>query len=169
MNDAAPLIISALFAGPDQAWFDELRAEHFPRERNHLAAHLTLFHQLPPSLLDECRRRLADATGAPPPAARLAGLMNLGGGTAIRIHAPGLEEIRGALADAFSSCLTAQDRNGWRPHVTVQNKVRSSEAAALQTRLFASLTERPVRLAALALWKYRGGPWELVSRHPFRA
>ena len=33
--------------------FDRLRAEHFPPERNHLAAHVTLFHALPGEHLDE--------------------------------------------------------------------------------------------------------------------
>ena len=35
----------------DQAAFDRLRTAHFPPERNQLAAHLTLFHHLPPSAL----------------------------------------------------------------------------------------------------------------------
>jgi hypothetical protein len=47
---AGPLIVTVLMAAPDQAWFDRLRIAHFPPERNHLAAHLTLFHAIPPML-----------------------------------------------------------------------------------------------------------------------
>lgn len=166
--EAAPLIVSALFAAADHAWLDGLRRAHFPPERNVLAAHLTLFHHLPPSLAPELRRRLADATrGVRAPRAEAAGLIGLGRGVAIRIVSPDLMDIRAELARAFSGLLTPQDQAGWRPHVTIQNKVAPDEARALERRLSADFTPRAVKLAALAAWHYRGGPWELMSRHPF--
>jgi hypothetical protein len=167
-GDAAPLIVSALFAAQDQAWLDDLRRAHFPPDRNYLAAHLTLFHHLAPSLLRETADRLGRLAVESAPRARLAGLMNLGRGTAVRIDSPELVAMREALADAFRTMLTPQDQAGWRPHVTIQNKVDPAVAKALQQRLPADDFHRPVRIAALALWHYRGGPWELVSRHPFR-
>ena len=42
-----PLIVTALLDEAAQERFDRLRREHFPPERSHLAAHLTLFHHLP--------------------------------------------------------------------------------------------------------------------------
>ena len=42
-----PLIVTALLDEVAQERFDRLRREHFPPERNHLDAHLTLFHRLP--------------------------------------------------------------------------------------------------------------------------
>ena len=163
----APIIVSALFAPADHAWFDGLRRAHFPPERNVLAAHLTLFHHLPPAIAPELRRRLAELVRTTPPRALAAGLLNLGRGVAIRIESPELEAIRAELADAFAGMLTPQDRAGWRPHVTIQNKVAPAEAKALLAALRAGFTPRPVAIAGLAAWWYRGGPWEPLSRHMF--
>ncbi len=165
---SAPVIVSALFGRQDQAGFDALRREHFPRERNVLAAHLTLFHHLPPSALDELKRRLNGATrGVRAPAARASGLMSLGRGVAIRIESPGLTEIRRELCLAFAGLLTPQDAGGWRPHVTIQNKVAPSLAKLLLTALGKEFQPRDVEIAGLAAWYYRGGPWEPISRHMF--
>ncbi len=168
MSETAPIIVSALFGDADFARLDSLRREHFPPERNQLSAHLTLFHHLAPSLAPELRQRLAAATrGQPRPRATLAGLMNLGRGVAFRIESPELEAIRADLADAFAPMLTPQDSAGWRPHVTIQNKVQPADARALLTKLSAGFSPRPLVVTGLASWWYRGGPWEPLSRHMF--
>ena len=164
----APIIVTALFGRQDQAWFDGLRREYFPPERNVLDAHLTLFHHLPPSAENELKHRLAQCTrGVPGPRARAAGLMSLGRGVAFRIEAPELVAIRRDLADAFAGLLTPQDAGGWRPHVTIQNKVSPSVAKLLLQSLSAGFAPREVEIAGLATWWYRGGPWEPLSRHMF--
>lgn len=165
--DAAPLIVSAPFGPDDFAWLDALRRAHFPAERNQLDAHLTLFHHLPPSSEAELRRRLGEAARGPAPHAIAAGPINLGRGVAIRIESPGLAAIRADLAEAFHGLLTPQDAAGWRAHVTIQNKVAPEAARVLLESLRADFRPRPVALAGLALWRYRGGPWEAVSRHMF--
>lgn len=165
---AAPLIVSALFGPEDFAWLDGLRRAHFPPERNQLAAHLTLFHHLPPSLAPELARRLGEATRRPPPPATVAGVMGLGRGVALRIESEGLAAIRAELAEAFAGLLTPQDAGGWRAHVTIQNKVQPAEAKALRDALAAGFRPRPLKIAGLAAWRYRGGPWELASKHGFR-
>jgi hypothetical protein len=165
---SAPIIVSALFGPVDFAWLNELRRAHFPAERNQLDAHLTLFHHLPPSIAPELKRRLAELTRGSPPTAVADGLIGLGRGVAIRINSPGLEDIRGELASAFHNLLTPQDAARWRPHVTIQNKVHPADAKALQAALAETFRTRPVRISGLAAWWYRGGPWELLSRHPFR-
>ncbi|QDX25623.1 2'-5' RNA ligase family protein [Sphingomonas suaedae] len=168
MNGPAPIIVSALFGRRDQAEFDALRREHFPPERNVLPAHLTLFHHLPPSALDELKHRLNAATrGVRAPPAKAAGLMALGRGVAVRIESPGLTAIRRALCEAFAGLLTPQDAGGWRPHVTIQNKVAPSMAKLLLGALGKDFRPREVEIAGLAAWYYRGGPWELISRHMF--
>ena len=121
---AAPIIVTATMGAADQRFFDTLRAAHFPPERNYLAAHITLFHQLPPSALDELDgliRRIAADT--PPPAARLRELYSLGKGVAYRIDSPDLLAIRERIAEHFTGMLTAQDQGTPRLHITVQNKV----------------------------------------------
>ena len=164
----APIIVTALFGKADTAWFDGLRRAHFPAERNQLPAHLTMFHHLAPSLEDELKRRLAGETrGVRAPLARVAGLMSLGSGTAFRIESPGLVDIRDRLVDAFAPMLMPQDSAGWRPHVTIQNKVSPHEAKALLQVLQADFTPRSLQIAGLASWWYRGGPWAPLSRHMF--
>ena len=41
-----PLIVTLALDEAAEARFDGLRQEHFPLERNHLRAHVTLFHAL---------------------------------------------------------------------------------------------------------------------------
>ena len=164
----APIIVTALLGSEDQAWFDELRRTHFPPERNHLAAHLTMFHHLPPSIAAEVKRRLADETrGVRAPEARVTAPFSLGRGVAYRIDSPELAAVRARLAEAFAGLLTPQDQAGWRAHVTVQNKVEPAAAKALLAELSRGFVARPVKIAGLASWWYRGGPWEPLSRHAF--
>jgi hypothetical protein len=164
----APIIVTALFERPDQSWLDAQRQQHFPAERNQLAAHLTMFHHLPPSVEDELKHRLTGFTrGVRAPEARVSGLFSLGRGVAYRIDAPALAAIRAELADAFAPLLTPQDAGGWRPHVTIQNKVQPNVARLLLAELSREFRPRPVALAGLGAWWYRGGPWEPLSRHMF--
>jgi hypothetical protein len=164
----SPIIVTALFGKADTVWFDGLRRAHFRAELNHLPALLTMLHHLAPSLEYELKRRLAGETGGVrAPVARLAGLMSLGNGTAFRIESPGLVDIRDRLVDAFAPMLMPQDSAGWRPHVTIQNKVSPAGARALLRTLEADFTPRPVQIAGLASWWYRGGPWAPLSRHMF--
>ena len=161
--------MTALFGKADTAWFDALRRAHYPPQRNQLQAHLTMFHHLAPSLSEELKHRLAEETHrVRPPSARLAGLVSLGQGTAFRVESPGLADIRDRLADAFAPMLMPQDSAGWRPHVTIQNKVAPAEAKALLQRLQADFTPRPVAIAGLASWWYRGGPWEEIASYKFK-
>jgi 2'-5' RNA ligase len=168
MSAPAPIIVTALLGRRDQAEFDALRRAHFPPERNYLDAHLTLFHHLPPSVENELKRRLSEVTrGQRAPPARAAGLMSLGRGVAVKIDSPGLAAIRRDLCEAFGSVLTPQDAGGWRPHVTIQNKVAPAVAKLLLASLSADFRPREVEIAGLAAWWYRGGPWEPLSRHMF--
>lgn len=78
-----------------------------------------------------------------------------------------LEDIRADLADAFSGLLTPQDAAPWRPHVTIQNKVHPREARALLDTLERDFRPRPLAIAALGAFYYRGGPWEPIARFAF--
>lgn len=165
---SAPLIVTALFGPGDDGWLQQLRRTHYPADRNQVPAHLTLFRQLPPSLEAELSQRLAAATAAPPPRAMVAGLVDLGEGTALRVECAELEAIREELAGAFHGLLMPQDRAPWRPHVTIQNKVAPKEARALQQRLRAVFEPRPLAIRGLATWRYLGGPWQPLKTHSFR-
>jgi 2'-5' RNA ligase len=167
-HPAAPLIVTATFGDGDNGWLQEMRRAHYPPERNRVPAHLTLFRQLPPSAQSEIARRLAAHAAAPPPAAEIAGIMDLGEGTALRVASVALEEIRHDLAVALQGLLTAQDQGSWTPHVTLQNKVETREARRLQQQLAVTFQRRPLSLKGLALWRYLGGAWEPVKLWSFR-
>lgn len=162
------LIVTAELAPADFAWLDRLRTAHFPPERNRLPAHLTMFHALPPSAEEEVRRQLALHAAAPPPRALLDALYSLGEGVAFRVRSDALHAIRDSVAEHFHGSLSAQDDCGWRPHVTVQNKVSGKEARALLAALTVEFEPRPLGVAGLALHRYLGGPWEALARYPFR-
>ena len=94
--------------------------------------------------------------------------MDLGGGVAFRIVSEDLDRIRDDLADAFHGMLGAQDRGGWRPHVTIQNKVSIREARQLVDALEAGFVPRPLGIRGLGLHRYMSGPWETLQTWPFR-
>ena len=165
---AGALIVTAELGQADLAWLDSLRRHHYPAERNRLPAHLTMFHALPPSLEGEARHRLARAAKTPPPPAMVAGLMDLGGGVAFRLVSDELDAIRDELSAAFHGMLGAQDGGGWRPHVTIQNKVSNREARQLLEALEAGFQPRPLAIRGLGLHRYLGGPWETLQVWPFR-
>ena len=168
MTPHAPLIVTALFGAGDDGWLQQLRRTHYPPDRNRVPAHLTLFRHLPPSVEPELTRRLAAAVTAPPPRAELGGISDLDEGTAFRVESRELEAIRAALAEAFHGLLMPQDQTAWRPHVTIQNKVEPREARRLQQQLRATFEPRPLAIRALAVWRYRDGPWDKVREFAFR-
>ncbi|WHO37677.1 2'-5' RNA ligase family protein [Sphingobium sp. AP49] len=165
---ADPIIVTALLAAADFAWADGQRRAHFPPDRNRVPAHVTLFHHLPPSLLPELKIRLKQLCTGPAPRARLADILLLGQGVAYRIDSPDLVGLRADLADTFAGLLTPQDQAGFRPHLTIQNKVASNVARALADQLRADFRPRPLAIAGLAAWHYRGGPWEEAMAARFR-
>lgn len=153
----------------DQLHFNNLRAAHYPPERNHLAAHITLFHQLPPSCLDELDRLIRRiAADTPPPAANLREIYSLGGGVAFRIDSVDLLAIRERIADHFTGMLTLQDQGTPRLHVTVQNKVEPAQARALLAELAVGFRPRALTIAGLAAHHYLGGPWQPAFARNFR-
>ena len=162
------LIVTAELAPPDFAWLDALRRRYYPPERNQVPAHLAMFHALPPSAEAEIRRELARHAVDPTPRATIAGLLNLDTGIAYRILSDDLDAMRAEIADHCHGLLGAQDSGGWRPHVTIQNKVKPSAARLLLAELEKDFRPRPLGISALALHRYLGGPWEPIARYPFR-
>lgn len=165
---ARALIVTAELSPSDFAWLERLRRTHYPAERNQVPAHLTIFHALPPSAEPEVKGRLARIVRRSPPEALAAGLMDFGGGVAIRIVSSELDQIRDELAQELRGLLGAQDSSGWRPHVTIQNKVASKTARALKQLLEQGFTPRPLVVSGLGLHRYLGGPWERIAIYPFR-
>jgi hypothetical protein len=165
---AGALIVTAEIAQRDFSWIEGLRRAHYPPERNQAPAHLTMFHTLPPSSETELRARLARIVRQPPPLGTIASLMDLGGGVAFRVVSPELDRVRDELADELHGLLGAQDSGGWRPHITIQNKVAPKVARALKESLERSFHARPLAISGLGLHRYLDGPWERIAVYPFR-
>ena len=165
---AGALIVTAELAPPDFACLNNLRRRHYPAERNRLPAHLTMFHAIVPSAESELRQLLRVMAEQRPPRAWIAGVMDLGGGVALRVASDELDQIREEIANRLRGLLTAQDSAGWSAHVTIQNKVPSREARALIQALGDQFDRRPVRISGLGLHRYLGGPWEKLRTFPFR-
>ena len=167
--EAAPLILTLGLEETAQARFDALRRQHFPPERNLVPVHVTLFHDLPgteeEAVAEEITLRCAEVT---PFAVRVAGLRFLGRGVAYALESRTLGQLRAALARAWAPWLTAQDRQGYRPHLTIQNKAPSEAARALLAALEAEFAPFDVTATGLLLWHYRGGPWEKAGQFAFR-
>ena len=165
---AGALIVTAEIGPADLAWLDQLRRAHYPADCNRVPAHLTIFHALPPSAEAEVRSTLTRLAADRPPRASIQGVMDLGGGVAFRVESVDLDRMRRELVDHFHGLLGAQDAGGWRPHVTIQNKVAPKESRALIGRLQAGFRPRPLAIGGLGLHRYLGGPWERLAAYPFR-
>lgn len=165
----APIILTAMMKPRALAHFDALRRKHFPAERNFLPAHLTLFHHLPGPRADALIQDLKDE-------ARHEGRMEarairphfMGRGVSIIVDSLALMDFRFRLAERWSLDLVPQDRRGFRPHVTIQNKVSPDAAKALHAELSAGFRPFPFDVCGAALWWYRRGPWEPLREVRFR-
>nr|WP_058599627.1 2'-5' RNA ligase family protein [Aureimonas ureilytica] len=168
MNNESPLILTLRLDAALGARFERERRQHFPPKRNLIPAHLTLFHALPgseePGIIRHLRA-LADET--PPLPLRVSGFRFLGRGVAYEIESPALLTLRGSLAQHWKPWLTPQDAQGFRPHVTVQNKVEPEAARSLLQHLQAGFEPIDGSGTGLLLWRYLGGPWELAAEFSF--
>jgi 2'-5' RNA ligase len=88
-------------------------------------------------------------------------------GVGVFLRSPQLNALRDGLAAEWWPWLTAQDQAGFRPHVTIQNKVSAAEARRTEREVAATRIPR-IRGVGLHLWRYRNGPWEDVQLFRFR-
>lgn len=167
MTDSAPLILTLTLEDAAQVRFDALRLMHFPPDRNFLAAHVTAFHALPGERLEAVAADVRASAPSGPVAATVTGVRFLGRGVAYNLSAPEAESVRAGLAHLWHPVLNGQDRQGWSPHVTVQNKVTAEVARALYTQLTATFVPYDVQAVGWGLFCYRGGPWQHVLSVPF--
>ena len=163
-----PLILTLGLHEDDQARFERLRRLHFPPERNLIPAHVTLFHHLPGAEVDAVQAALAERCAAQPAFdVAVTGLRFLGRGVAYELQSPDLLALRRGLAGRWQEWLTLQDQQGYRPHITIQNKATAEAARALRDAMQAGFAPFTVRAEGLLLWRYLGGPWQALGQHRF--
>ncbi|MGI4760369.1 MAG: 2'-5' RNA ligase family protein [Janthinobacterium lividum] len=169
MTDA-PLILTLTLDEASQAFFDAQRKKYFPPKINYLGAHLTLFHALPGQEEAAIRKHLATvAAGQAPLPLQVTGLKFMGRGVMYTLANPDLPALHRRLQQQWQPWLSAQDQQSLRPHITAQNKVEPAVARALLAELEAGFQPFEVQGTGLALWAYRGGPWEQRQVFPFGA
>ena len=162
----ATTILTVRMDAASQSWFEGQRREHYPAKLNRIAAHLTLFHTLPQT--GDERAALSDAAAQTSQfQMQVSGLRSLGRGVAYVLQSTELAALHHRLAVSFEKHLTQQDRQGFRPHVVVQNKVTAEPARLLLTRLQTGFVPRMVTAQGLDWWEYLGGPWRLLEYFPF--
>ncbi len=167
--DQQPLILTLKLDAQTFAYFDGLRRQHFPPHRNIVPAHITLFHALPAEhefAIDATLREVSAETA--PTGLAFPALRFLGRGVAAEVDAPDLLHVRARLAAAWDNRLGAQDRQRYRPHITIQNKVAPKVARELLSQMESRFEQRPLAIAGLGLHRYLGGPWEKLAILPFR-
>lgn len=166
----APLILTLKLDSKTFNSFDWLRQQHFPREKNFLPAHITLFHALPGEQQLSIQQTLRDISSQTAIfSLSFPKLRFLGKGVAIEVDSPSLIQLRQQLAKIWYPWLSRQDRQGYRPHVTIQNKVTAEEARQLFDRMDSQWQLIEGEGEGLLLWYYRGGPWELAEAFAFQA
>ncbi|ADB33019.1 conserved hypothetical protein [Kribbella flavida DSM 17836] len=163
-----PLIVTVRLDDAGAAAFDVLRSAHYPPHLNVLRAHVTLFHQLPGHETDSVIAELTATRSDEPFALEVVGPRLLGRGVAIDLRSPTLHSLHADLARRWTPWLTRQDRQPFRPHVTIQNKVDPATARQLHDEL-ATTPWPPVSAIGWSLWRYLGGPWDPVTEIPFRS
>ncbi|TGE08467.1 2'-5' RNA ligase family protein [Hymenobacter fodinae] len=167
--DSAPLILTLALDADSQAHFNDLRQRYFPKERNYLQAHVTLFHHLPASERPAIEADLQALTSTLPLLPlRVTGLRFLGRGVAYDLENSMLQQVHKQLQATWATWLTPQDQQRLKPHITVQNKVDPAAARALHEQLTAQFAPSEATGIGLHLWAYRGGPWEKLREFAFK-
>jgi 2'-5' RNA ligase len=131
-----PFIVTLKLDANTFALVEDLRQKYFPAARNVIPAHITLFHALPVkeeisllATLDAvCSQTLALELSFP-------GLRLLGKGVAVEVSCSALLSLQKKLAAEWKQWMTPQDQQSFRPHITIQNKVRAEEARLLYEKL----------------------------------
>ena len=127
-----------------QQRFEALRKQWLPPELNQIPAHLTIFHSLPET--DNTTAILKTASRATAGfVLEVSSVRSIGRGVAIFLESREVMALQRQLSAAFLDVLSSQDRQGFRPHVVPWQ----------------------CRAVGLDLWRYLGGPWQLLRRFAF--
>jgi 2'-5' RNA ligase len=165
---ASPIILTLQLDEKSHAFFQAQRDRWFVPKLDKVPAHLTLFHKLPGDEREAVTEALGRACAAREPfELEVAEVIGLGAGVAYRLRSETLDAFRTDLARGFDAWLTPQDRQGFRAHVTVQNKVTKDTAAACRAVIEAEFEPFAALAEGLQLWSYEGGPWGALGAMGF--
>ena len=170
VHDDAPWLLTLDLDPVSTAFFERARAAHFPATRNRVPAHVMLFHRIAAEHGDELVVDLERTLGGVAPfAVAVTGVRSMGTGVAYELASERLSALRARLARLWGAWLVPQDRERYRPHVVVQNKVEARTARETLALVAASFAPFEVTATGIGLWRYRNGPWEAARAFAFAA
>ncbi len=151
-----------------QKFFNEMRKQYFPPQRNYLDAHLTLFHNLPaeePAIVDYLKQICYKRSDF---LMKVSSIVSIGNGVAYKVESPELLAIHLELQKIWKHWLILQDQQKLWPHITIQNKTDANTANQLMNHL--KVDFKPFNITALGfnLWEYKGGPWTSIEAFCFK-
>ncbi|RFZ94411.1 2'-5' RNA ligase family protein [Mucilaginibacter conchicola] len=167
--DANPLLITLKIDDVSQQYFNALRKQYFPPERNFLDAHLMLFHQLP---ADEQKidSDIADIVSSIKVFnMQVSGPATIGRGVAYKIESAELRIMHKQMQQLWQQWLIPQDQHKLWPHITIQNKVEPAVAQETLKKVSTGFQPFLVTAQGLMLWEYQGGPWKFMGEWRFPA
>ncbi|MDB5196353.1 MAG: hypothetical protein JWP88_724 [Flaviaesturariibacter sp.] len=169
MQLTPPLILTLSLDAVAAGFFDNLRQKHFPPERNHLKAHLTLFHHLPATeaLIYETLEKWSRIQA--PFLLQVISVVSIGKGVAYKIDCPPLVAFHKRLQQVWKTWLIPQDQQKLWPHITVQNKVSPQLAKTTLEQLQQDFVPFTAQGQQLRLWSYEGGPWRFLQHFTLSA
>jgi 2'-5' RNA ligase len=168
-ESSAPLILTLKLDPQTFSYFDRLRQQYFPPEKNFLSAHVTLFHALPGEEASKIQQMLQDYCSSTSIfSLTFPKLRFLGRGVAVEIDSPQLTQLRQHLATSWLNWLSPQDRQGYRPHITITNKTTAERSRQLYDRMTNDWQAFEGYGEGLLLWYYLGGPWKLLDEFAFK-
>jgi hypothetical protein len=169
-----PFILTLRLDKVTEHLLTQLRTKYFPKHRNFLAAHITLFHALPASRQPDYAKILTDLTSRTAPFT--IGIKNpfpLGQkGVGLNVSSFKLRNLHDEILRAFREEgveLTEQDQAKIKAHVTVQNKVGEEEARRTLEAVKREWNERGARAEGIVVWRYEvGGEWTWLKEYEFK-
>jgi hypothetical protein len=162
-----PLILTLTLNDDAFSFFNALRKQYFPAERNFLEAHVTLFHKLPndqPPFIENIKMI---STAQPIITLEVPRVINMGYGVAYEIKSEELSKLHRNLQLQWRPWLSPQDSQKLRPHITVQNKVPLQTAKEVQQKLSIEYWPKVIYGLGFTLWEYHGGPWKEIQQFSF--
>jgi hypothetical protein len=164
--DLDPTLVLTLALDPiSTSRFEELRRRYYPPERNRVPAHVSIFHKLPggehePETLASVSAISQETKRCPLP---LVGLRSLGYGWAVFFDESPLLELYAKLRSTFEDVLINQDKQRWRPHLVIQNKVTLAQSRASLPLMEHEALPSVVQAVGLQTWRYQDGYWETLA------
>ena len=153
----------------------ELRNKYFPARLNKLEAHLTLFHALPGSKLEDAIIPTLERTAASIEQFHVmaATPFKLKKGIAIGVPksagGDAAKSVHAQLRNDWQPFLSDQDAGGFAAHYTIMNKVDDEKEV---TRAFQQVEDSfracSGTVQGLSLWRYDRGHWEWFRDFEFQ-